>query len=632
MKPITLIPFILATLFVGWLLGRFTTSRSQANDGNTSQVATASEYTCSMHPQIRQPKPGKCPICAMDLIPAGSSDTGGPARELSLSPHAKALARIVTTPVERRIPEAEIRLFGRVLPDESRVRSLSARFPARIEQLYVNYTGLKVQAGDHLAAIYSPDLLTAQSELLSALKFNDPRALRSARDKFALWGFSQKTISDIETRGTPTDTLDIDAPLSGFVTDKKVAEGDYVDTGAVMFQITDLSAVWVVLDAYEMDKSWLRFGQPVTFTAEALPGQAFEGRIAFIPPVLDPVSRTFKVRLNIDNPDLLLRPGMFITGTVHARFSGTGVQADPSLADKWISPMHPEIVKSEPGTCDVCGMDLVPASELGYSSASEEEPPVVVPATAVLQTGRRAIVYIEVPDRDAPTYEGREIVLGPRAGDVYVVASGLEAGERVVVHGAFKLDSALQLLAKPSMMSAPDPDAPPEIEASPEMREAVGHLATAYLPLWRTFADDDLSGAHEASAALQDVAKDHETPPGTPEAMTFFKTEFTAITRALTELDQADNIKAARQSFEHVSISLIRLVKSVGIPPDLDLRLAYCPMAFGGRRADWLQQGEPLLNPYFGDAMLHCGEFEGLLLPAAPPVKAGPAHSGHSHP
>lgn len=422
----------------------------------------AAGYTCSMHPQVRQPGPGKCPICAMDLIPVASdgSDLSGE-REISLSPRAKALARIATVAVERRVPEAEVRLFGRVVADESLQRSITARFPGRIERLYVNYTGVRVSDGDHLARIYSPELLTAQAELLSARRFSDSRGLASAREKLSLWGLSRRAIAAIEAKSTPTNTMDIDAPLGGFVVEKLVDEGDYVDTGSVMFRIADLSSVWIVLDAYEIDKPWLRFGQPVRFTAEALPGQTFEGRIAFIPPVLDPETRTFKVRVNLPNEDLRLRPGMFVTGLVRARLAGQGVLLDESLAGKWISPMHPEIVKDGPGQCDVCGMALVEAEKLGYVIGAAGEPPVVVPASAVLRTGRRAIVYVEVPERPDPTYEGREIVLGPRAGDVYVVAAGLEAGERVVVNGAFKLDSALQLLARPSMMSAPDAAAAP---------------------------------------------------------------------------------------------------------------------------------------------------------------------------
>lgn len=619
---------ILLTVLAGFAIGRFTAPSPQDTGAAGPLAEAATEFTCSMHPQIRQPNPGKCPICAMDLIPAGrpgSQDTGG--REISLSPHARALARIVTAPVEQRVAEVEVRLFGRILPDESRVRSISARFPARIERLYVNYTGVRVHPGDHLAQIYSPEFLTAQTELLSALRFNDPRSLRSARGKLSLWGLSDQTITAIETAGEARDTVDIDTPLGGFVIQKLVNEGDYVDTGSVMFRIADLSAVWVVFDAYEIDKPWLRFGQSVTFTAEAIPGETFEGRIAFIPPVLDTASRTFKVRANVENAQSLLRPGMFVTGTVQARVAGNRVLIDPSLAGRWISPMHPEIVKDAPGDCDVCGMALVPIEQLGYSLPTDLPPPLVVPASAVLRTGRRAVVYVEVPDREDPTYEGRVITLGPRAGDFYIVETGLEAGERVVVHGAFKVDSALQLLAKPSMMSAPDPDAAPDFEATRAMQDAVGHLLASYFPLWRALAADDLDTTRDAALSLASLARNHPEPPGTGIARAFFAGEVARLADAAQEAGHASDLQAARQQFEQASLAMIRLVRAAGIGSGTAPRLAYCPMAFGGRRADWLQDDDQLLNPYFGSRMLRCGEFERL--PVPPPAATHPGAPEH---
>ncbi len=633
MKKSKLIIAALALLIAGLAIGRFTAPSH--DDTAPSSVAAnavpASEYTCSMHPQIRQPNPGKCPICAMDLIPVGTDDNedAGP-REISFTRHAKALAQIQTTAVERRIPETVVRLFGRVLPDESLMRSITARFPARIERLYVNFTGVEVNAGDHLAKIYSPDLLTAQSELLSAMRFNDPRAVSAAREKLSLWGFSDAAIQAIQKKGESADTMDIDSPLGGFVMKKMVNEGDYVETGAVLFQIADLSTVWVMLDAYEMDKPWLRFGQTATFTVEALPGRTFEGRISFIAPVLDETTRTFKVRVSVPNPDLVLRPGMFVTGTVQARVAGDGMVIDPSLEGKWISPMHPEIVKDGPGQCDVCGMDLVPASELGYTSTADVEIPLVIPASAVLQTGKRAVVYLELPDRERPTYEGREIVLGPRTGDAYIVKSGLEEGARVVTNGAFKIDSSLQLLAKPSMMSAEDSGAPPMIEATPEMKAAVGTLTKAYFPLWRALAADDLKAAQAAAAQIESQVHQFHALPGNPEASQFFETTLAELGKSASALAKSEDLAKAREAFERVSITLIRAVRSIGLPEDVTAQLAFCPMTFEGRRSDWLQDDKELLNPYFGAAMLQCGEFEDLITPASTSTPAPPP-TAHQH-
>ncbi|MBC8549054.1 MAG: DUF3347 domain-containing protein, partial [Candidatus Brocadiales bacterium] len=209
------------------------------------------------------------------------------------------------------------------------------------------------------------------------------------------------------------------------------------------------------LDAYESDLVWLRYGQEISFTTEAYPGEGFIGRIAFIEPVLNEKTRTVKVRVNVPNISGKLKPEMFVHGVVRTQISTGGRVVDPYLAGKWIGPMHPEIVKSNPGNCDICGMPLVRAESLGYVSvdSKEESKPLVIPVSAALVTGTRAIVYVELPDTDLPTFEGREIVLGPRAGDYYLVRSGLKEGEIVVTNGNFKIDSAVQIQAKPSMMT-----------------------------------------------------------------------------------------------------------------------------------------------------------------------------------
>jgi Cu(I)/Ag(I) efflux system membrane fusion protein len=229
----------------------------------------------------------------------------------------------------------------------------------------------------------------------------------------------------------------------------------YVDVGTRIFTIADLDAVWVQLDAYESDLRWLRYGQAVTFTTEAFPGKNFSGVVSFIDPVLNATTRTVKVRVNVDNKEGLLKPEMFVRANVFAQFAGSGRILDKNLIGKWVSPMHPEVIKDAPGQCPICGMNLVPTESLGYANATPSDvvAPLVIPATAPLLTGKRAVVYVEVSDSDRPTYIGREVILGPRAGDDYVVESGLAEGDLVVVSGNFKIDSALQIQAKPSMMN-----------------------------------------------------------------------------------------------------------------------------------------------------------------------------------
>jgi len=228
----------------------------------------------------------------------------------------------------------------------------------------------------------------------------------------------------------------------------------YVQTGTKIYTIADLSRLWVKLDAYESDMMWVRYGQEVEFKTEAYPGETFNGTISFIDPVLNAKTRTVKLRVNIENPDGRLKPEMFVRAVVRAKVAQAGQVMDKAMAGKWICPMHPDIVKTKASTCDICGMDLVTTESLGYVKVDAlGEPPLVIPASAPLITGKRAVVYVQLPDTEKPTYEGREVVLGPRAGDYYIIESGLAEGEIVVTNGNFKIDSALQIQAKPSMMS-----------------------------------------------------------------------------------------------------------------------------------------------------------------------------------
>lgn len=601
---------LVAGLVAGALIFRGGGSHNDHDhSGAAGKKSKAEVWTCSMHPQVKSPKPGKCPICAMDLIPLSQLGSSGEGRVYSMSESAKVISGITTQKVERRYPEAEVRLYGTVEYDETKQKTIAARFPGRIDRLYVDYTGIRVQEGDHLATIYSPELLAAQTELLTAKRFNNADALRIARDKLRLWGFPDKRIAEIESSGKTSDTLTIDASVTGIVTHKNVQEGDYVQTGSALFKISQLDELWVMFDAYESDKPWLRFGQKVEFTAEAMPGTIFEGKISFVAPELDMKTRTFAVRVNIENPEEQLKPGMFVRGVVHAKVAGAGKVIDPSLAGKWISPMHPEVVKDAPGKCDVCGMDLVPAEELGYSIADPKgKAPLVIPVGAVLHTGKRSVVYVKSDDAKEPTFEGREVLLGPRAGDVYLVEAGLRDGESVVSEGAFVIDSALQIQARPSMMLPPETEEPlfKQFEVSPEVHTSFDGMLKDYFKLQVALAEDDFKKAKTAAATLQKISD-----PGTLEddAAVAFADLKNRIEESVSQLVSAEDLKAARVPFEPLTLAMEEMVRRFGTK-DLPVYRAHCPMAFSNKGADWLQENKDILNPYFGDAMLKCGEIK----------------------
>lgn len=390
-----------------------------------TEAVVAAEWTCSMHPQVRQGGPGDCPICGMDLIPVEDEhgDEADAERVLTVSEAGMKLMEVETAPVHRMQVTVDVDMVGSVSHDESRVARIAAWVPGRIERLYADYLGYEVVPGAPLFDVYSPELVAAQEELVqsssaydSALGTDNDRArettlgvLKAARRKLALWGLSDGQIAEIERRGTAEPSLTILAPTGGTVVEKNVVEGAYVQTGQTILTVADLSRVWIELEAYESDLAWLSEGLPLRFTVEASPGVEFVGEISFIEPVVDPATRTVAVRAEVDNPGGLLRPDMFVRASVAAAATGDG-----------------------------------------------GAPPLVIPATAPLITGKRAVVYVRLENSARPTFEGREVTLGPRAGDYYIVKSGLMEGERVVVEGAFKIDSALQIRAEPSMMN-PDP-------------------------------------------------------------------------------------------------------------------------------------------------------------------------------
>ena len=462
---------VVVTFFAGYFVHSFLQQSGPEHEHPSGQAAeqVPTVWTCSMHPQIRQPKPGKCPLCFMDLIPVATEDGVVGERQISFSQEALKLMEVQTTPVERKFVEAEIRMVGKVDYDETRVKNITAWVPGRIDRLYADFTGITVSKGDHMVDLYSPELISAQAELLQALKASknlSPQTselikrstfatLEAAREKLRLLGLTKEQIEQIEQTGQPTDHVTIYAPIGGVVTEKHATEGMYITTGMKIYTLADLSRLWVKLDAYESDLSWIRFGQEVEFSTEASPGQVFKGKISFRDPILNAKTRTVKVRVNVDNPDGRLKPGMFVRAVLRVRLGGLegGAVMDPGLAGKWICPMHPSVVKDQQGICDICEMDLV-ATESLYTTADEpNEPPLVIPATAPLITGKRAVVYVRIPDANKPTFEGREVVLGPRAKDYYLVIEGLAEGEVVVTNGNFKIDSALQIQAKPSMMN-----------------------------------------------------------------------------------------------------------------------------------------------------------------------------------
>ncbi|MHC4817459.1 MAG: efflux RND transporter periplasmic adaptor subunit, partial [Planctomycetota bacterium] len=348
-------------------------------------------YTCSMHPQVKLQDPNaRCPICGMELIPiTEESDDEGPARRLSMSEAARVLAEVETAPAARRFVIKEVQLVGKVDYDETSQKTITAWVPGRLDRLYVDYTGVAVREGARMVDMYSPELLQAQSSLLDADRAYDGMkgttaseanlerqrwTIKAIEDQLRLWGLTAGQLAEIRKRGTASDRMTVLSPIPGIVTAKRAQQGDWVHVGTKIYEIADLSRVWVYLDAYESDLAWIKYAQEVEFEAEAYPGDVFTGRISFIHPFLNEMTRTVPVRVTVDNVDGRLKPGMFVRARIHARLAEGGKIVEPFLAGKWISPVHPEVVTEEAGNCPICNTPLVAAESLGYVGEGARAP------------------------------------------------------------------------------------------------------------------------------------------------------------------------------------------------------------------------------------------------------------------
>ncbi|MRI00240.1 efflux RND transporter periplasmic adaptor subunit [Kriegella sp. EG-1] len=398
---------VIGGLLAGYLIfGNSSDGKTAEEHDHSQEMKSGEMWTCSMHPQIMQPEPGDCPICGMDLIPAESGDEGLAMGQFKMTKNAMALANIRTTKVGSGAAEDNtLKLSGTIEENEKAVATQASYFDGRIEKLFVNYKGEEVRDGQQLATIYSPELVSAQQELITAasLKESQPSLYKAVRNKLKLWKLSEKQIEQIEKSGQVRENFPVYANVSGTVSEIMVEAGDYVKKGSALFKIANLGTVWAVLDTYENQVSLLKEGQKIEIVTKSYPDKKFDAKISFIDPVLNTSTRTIEVRAVLQNSKGLLKPGMFVAGTL-------------ALA------------------------------------SDKKDDTMVIPESAVLWTGERSVVYIKT-DPDNPTFEMRIIAVGDVINGGYVVLSGLENGEEIVTNGTFTIDAAAQLKGKKSMMN-----------------------------------------------------------------------------------------------------------------------------------------------------------------------------------
>ncbi|MBN1932168.1 MAG: efflux RND transporter periplasmic adaptor subunit [Desulfobacterales bacterium] len=393
-------------VWIGWVL--FGDSSKLENDkhNHISKAADETIWTCSMHPQIRKNKPDKCPICGMDLIPLESEEGEIDLMAVGMSPTAMRLANVQTIVIGLSQPIKTIRLNGKVQIDERHLYTQASHIQGRIEKLMVDFTGEYVKKGQTIAYIYSPELVTAQEELFEAQKIKEaqPALFQSAKKKLKNWKLTDKQINQILQSDKAAEQFPIQANVSGYVTKKRVNLGDYIKLGQPIYEIADLSKIWVLFDVYESDMSWINKGDNIHYTIQSLPGESFKGTITYLDPVIDPKTRVAKARVEVSNTELKLKPEMFAGGIIETKIKSTGKK-------------------------------------------------LIIPKTAVMWTGKRSVVYIKNTTAQGIMFTMREITLGPELDEGFIVESGLQEGDEIAVNGTFSIDAAAQLAGKPSMMN-----------------------------------------------------------------------------------------------------------------------------------------------------------------------------------
>ncbi len=589
MKKYIIYTGILAVgLLLGWFFfGNSSTKETEHNHSETAE--TNQKWTCSMHPQIMQSEAGDCPICGMDLIPAAISSEGLLADQFKLTENAMALANIQTSIIgNTRTEDNAIKLSGKIVENEKTNAVQVSYFSGRIEGLNVNFTGENVHKGQLLATIYSPELYAAQQELITAasLKESQPPLYKAVRNKLKLWKLSENQINQIETSGNVKENVPVYATVSGTVSEKLVEQGDYIKQGQPLLKIANFNTVWANFDVYENQIGLFKKGQEVSITTNAYANKKFKAKVDFIDPVLDTKTRTVKLRVVLNNKDDAFKPGMFVEGKIKR-------------------------------------------------STSSKEHVLTIPSTAVLWTGERSVVYIKT-NPTQPVFEIRRITLGNKIAENYEVLEGLSNGDEIVTNGTFTVDAAAQLQGKKSMMNKGGgktttgheghlgveetasvnnenhSNINERLKVSKSFQNQLKVVLNEYIKLKDAFVRDDSNNAMEESKKLvESLSKVDMKLLMDKEAHNHWMTLEKEIKIAAISISNTSDIKEQRNHFKSLSLHLAKTIQLFGVNENVYYQ--FCPMADDNNGAYWLSKEQKVINPYFGDTMLTCGEVKQVI-------------------
>ena len=553
---------------------------TKSSEGAPADAGGVTLYQSGMHPWIITTEPGNCPICGMKLEPI---DPAKLTDEIAIDPVVVQNIGVRTAEVVRGPAVQTLRTVGTVEVAEPNVHDVNLRVSGWIEDLFVDFEGAEVEAGEELFTLYSPQLYAAAEEYLLAVggdgggrDANDPLS-GSARDRLLNLGLTQEQVDALEEAGTAERNVPIVSPVAGTVTQKHANAGMNVQPGMLVFRIVDLSTVWVQVTLYESQLQGVRPGQPAAMTVAGLPGENFEGEVAFVDPTLDPRTRSVRARLVFQNPEDRLKPGMFADVTLRTKLAKEAVLA---------------------------------------------------PREAVVETGTRKLVFVA---KGGGRFEPREVeTAGDVADGMVWIASGLEPGEDVVTSGQFLLDSEASVRsslarmidpgggmgapATPASSTMESMDAPSAEAVTPAVQAGIDRLAEAYLGVQAGLTRNEASGLGPVAEAAAAVAAAAEGRVAELAA---------AVAEAADGVPAGADAAAVRGAFDPLSLAIIDLFETAPPSPSTEgpYAVSHCPMV----EKNWLQLGEAIRNPY-DPSMLTCGSvLRTLPEPTAPGTMPGAA-------
>ena len=576
---------LLVGLFLGWFLFGNLSSTNTVHEH--TEIANKNErWTCSMHPQILREAPGDCPICGMDLISAETGADGLLADQFKLTANAMALANIQTSIVgSGKAEDNMIQLSGKIAENETMNAVQVSYFSGRIETLAIGFIGEEVFKGQLLATIYSPELYAAQQELITAVSLKDtqPALYKAVRTKLKLWKLSEDQINKIEMSGKIQENFPIYATVSGTVSEKLVAEGAAIQKGQPLFKIANLDTVWASFDLYENQINRFKKGQEITITTNTASNNFYKSKVDFIDPILNTSTRTVTLRAVLPNKGGMFKPGMFVEGQVKAKNSGT--------------------------------LEVI-----------------TIPSSAILWTGKRSIVYLK-PTLNVPVFEMLEITLGAKNGATYEVLSGLKNGDEIVTNGTFTVDAAAQLQGKKSMMNKKGGTSMTgheghigmsgsvhkvaknkggRLEVSKEFQQQLKEVLNEYIVLKDALVKEESNNIISQSEKIEALlSKVDMKLLENKEAQIFWMSLEKQLRVVVSSILKTTAIKEQRNHFKQISASLIEALQVFGV--NEKVFIAFCPMADGGKGAYWISKEKKIINPYFGNTMLTCGEIKQVI-------------------